>query len=69
MLAPSDRINSVLAVNSTSGIVVLASHDNESSVDTINADYYFHNYIDLNAAGPTVTPNPPPGNAEPTRPE
>lgn len=47
------------SVSIASGIVVLASHDNQSSIDSPAADYYFHNYIDLNTAGPTVTPNGP----------
>ncbi|SRR6266545_5157545 len=44
-------------VNATSGIVVLASHDNWS-IDTSSVDYYFHNYIDLYNIGPTPTPDP-----------
>lgn len=62
MSKPGYAINNVSStkqtVNSSTGIAVIASHDNESSIDSVNADYYFHNYIDLNAAGPTVTPNP-----------
>lgn len=57
---PGYAINNVTStkqnVTSASGIVVLASHDNESSIDSVPADYYFHNYIDLNGTGPTVTP-------------
>jgi hypothetical protein len=46
-------------VNAASGIVILTSHDNDStSVDSVEADHYFHNYINLNPNGPTVTPNP-----------
>ncbi|HJZ49039.1 MAG TPA: hypothetical protein VKE41_17805, partial [Roseiflexaceae bacterium] len=47
-------------VNGASGIVVLGSHDNLSSgVDTKDADYYFHNYINLGGALPTATPPSP----------
>ena len=53
-------INNVTSTKQTvtgaSGIVVLASHDNEASVDTLQADYYFHNYINL--GGAVVTPTP-----------
>ncbi len=63
---PGYAINNVSStkqnVSAASGIVVLASHDNESSVDTPAADYYFHNYIDLAGGGPTATP----GTATPT---
>jgi len=41
-------------VNGASGIVVLASHDNEASIDLVQSDYYFHNYINL--GGAVVTP-------------
>ena len=44
-------------VSNLTGIVILASHDNQG-VDSPNTDYYFHNYIDLNTVGPTITPNP-----------
>ena len=56
-------------VNTASGIVILTSHDNQSSgVDSVYADHYFHNYMDLNTTGPTVTPNPltPTSTATPT---
>lgn len=46
-------------VNTASGIVILTSHDNDTGgADSVEADYYFHNYIDLSSTGPTVTPNP-----------
>jgi hypothetical protein len=57
-------------VNTSTGIVILASHDNDTGgADSVNADYYFHNYLDLNTTGPTVTPNPltPTTTATPTR--
>jgi len=58
MSQPGFAINNVTSTKQTvtgaSGIVVLASHDNESSVDTLQADYYFHNYINL--GGAVVTP-------------
>jgi hypothetical protein len=58
MSKPGYAINNVTSTKQTvtgaSGIVVLASHDNQSSVDTIQADYYFHNYINL--GGAVVTP-------------
>jgi hypothetical protein len=60
MSKPGYAINDVTSTkqtaNSASGIVVLASHDNESSVDSTVADFYFHNYIDLNTSGATLTP-------------
>jgi hypothetical protein len=43
-------------VNGASGIVILASHDNEASIDILQSDYYFHNYINL--GGAIVTPTP-----------
>jgi hypothetical protein len=46
-------------VNSLSGIVVLSSHDNESSVDTDAADYYFHNTLALHNTGTLPTPKTP----------
>jgi hypothetical protein len=58
MSKPGYAINNATStkqsVNTASGIVVLASHDNGTSVDTIQADYYFHNYINL--GGPVPTP-------------
>ena len=63
MSKPGYTINNLTGtkqtVNVSTGIAVLASHDNQSSVDSPAADYYFHNYIDLNSAGPTVTPSGP----------
>lgn len=70
MSKPGFAINNVTStkqtVNTASGIVVLASHDNGTSVDTAQADYYFHNYINLGGAvptplstvSPTTTPTP-----------
>ena len=59
MSKPGFAINNVTSTKQTvtgaSGIVVLASHDNESSVDTLQANYYFHNYINLGGAAPTPT--------------
>jgi hypothetical protein len=59
MSKPGYAINNVTSTKQTvtgaSGIVVLASHDNQSSVDTIQADYYFHNYINLGGAVTTPT--------------
>ena len=46
------------AVNGATGIVVMASHDNEAKIDSSAADYYFHNYITLPGTGPTPTPKP-----------
>jgi hypothetical protein len=58
MSKPGYAINNATStkqtVNTASGIVVLASHDNGASVDTIDSDYYFHNYINL--GGPIPTP-------------
>ena len=58
MSKPGYAINNVTSTKQTvtgaSGIVVLASHDNVASVDTPQADYYFHNYINL--GGPIPTP-------------
>ena len=58
-------INNVTSTKQTvtgaSGIVVLASHDNLASVDTSQADFYFHNYINLGGAVPT-----PVGTVSPT---
>jgi hypothetical protein len=59
MSKPGYAINNVTStkqnVTTASGIVVLASHDNiASGVDTLQADYYFHNYINL--GGPIPTP-------------
>lgn len=46
-------------VNTSSGIVILVSHDNEAGgADSTASDHYFHNYINLGSTGPTVTPNP-----------
>jgi hypothetical protein len=46
-------------VNTASGIVILASHDNNSGgADSVAADHYFHNTIGLNPIPPTPTPNP-----------
>lgn len=46
-------------VNTASGIVILASHDNDTGgADSVEVDHYFHNYINLNTTGPTTTPNP-----------
>jgi hypothetical protein len=45
-------------VNGASGIVVLASHDNQASIDLVESDYYFHNYIDLGGAAPPHTTTP-----------
>ena len=46
-------------VSAASGIVILTSHDNDSSgVDSVEADHYFHNYMSLGPNVPTVTPNP-----------
>jgi len=64
MSKPGYAINNATStkqtINNASGIVVLASHDNQSSgVDTPQADYYFHNYINLSGAQPTTTPNSP----------
>jgi hypothetical protein len=57
MSKPGFAINNVTStkqsVTTASGIVVLASHDNSASVDTVQADYYFHNYINLGGAVPT----------------
>jgi hypothetical protein len=80
MSKPGYAINNVTstkqAVNAASGIVVLASHDNVASVDTPQADYYFHNYINLGGVVPTplstvsptatTTPASPPPNITPT---
>jgi hypothetical protein len=66
------------SVNAATGIVVMASHDNESKIDSSAADYYFHNYLPLNSVWPTatptrtpsvpptptVTPSPPPGDSD-----
>jgi len=78
MSKPGFAINNTTStkqnVNGASGIVVLASHDNEVSVDTLEADYYFHNYINLGGATPpppsrtvppTATPTPPKPTATP----
>jgi hypothetical protein len=59
MSKPGFAINNVTstkqAITTASGIVVLASHDNVASgVDTPQADYYFHNYINL--GGPVIIP-------------
>jgi hypothetical protein len=64
MSKPGYAINNVTStkqtINNATGIVVLASHDNQSSgVDTLQSDYYFHNYINLGGAAPTMTPNTP----------
>jgi hypothetical protein len=63
MSKPGYAINNVTStkqtVNGASGIVVLASHDNQSSVDTLQANYYFHNYINLGGAAATATPRSP----------
>jgi hypothetical protein len=60
MSKPGFAINNVTStkqsVTGASGIVVLASHDNEVSVDSLQADYYFHNYINLGGAVSTPTP-------------
>src|SRR4029079_6044233 len=65
MSKPGYAINNVTSTKQTvtgaSGIVVLASHDNGASVDTPQADYYFHNYINLGGAVPT-----PVGTVSPT---
>jgi hypothetical protein len=57
MSKPGYAINNVTStkqvVNGASGIVVLASHDNVASVDTPQADFYFHNYINLGGVVPT----------------
>jgi len=46
-------------VNTASGILILASHDNDTgSADSVAADHYFHNTIGLNPIPPTPTPNP-----------
>jgi hypothetical protein len=46
-------------VNTASGIVILASHDNDTGgADSVDADYYFYNSIGLSSSLPTVTPNP-----------
>jgi hypothetical protein len=77
---PGFAINNVTStkqtVNTASGIVVLASHDNGASIDSIQADYYFHNYINLGGVVPTplstvlppgtTTPAGPPPNVTPT---
>jgi hypothetical protein len=67
MSKPGFAINNVTSTKQTvtgaSGIVVLASHDNESSVDTPQADFYFHNYINLGGA---IVPPPPTHTATPT---
>ncbi len=59
MSKPGFAINNATSTKQTvtgaSGIVVLASHDNGVSVDTPEADYYFHNYINLGGAAPTPT--------------
>jgi hypothetical protein len=44
----NDSTSTKQSVNSTTGIVVLASDDSKK--------WYLHNYIDLSADGPTVTP-------------
>jgi hypothetical protein len=63
MSKPGYAINNVTStkqtVNSATGIVVLASHDNECDVDTAQADYYFHNYISLGGPLPTAIPRTP----------
>jgi hypothetical protein len=56
--AINDATSTKQTVNATSGIVVLASHNNQGQVDLPTVDYYFHNYIDLSNDGPTVTPKP-----------
>lgn len=60
-------LNNVTSTKQTvgvaSGIVVLASYDNQSNTGGINTDHYYHNTIDLSNVGPTVTPLP----ATPTR--
>ncbi len=76
MSKPGFAINNVTStkqtVNGASGIVVLASHDNESSIDVIESDYYFHNYINLGGAiitptrTATATPTAPKPTATPT---
>jgi hypothetical protein len=44
-------------VNTASGIVVLASHDNDTGgADSVDADHYFHNSIGLNPIPATPTP-------------
>lgn len=67
MSKPGYAINNTTStkqtVNGATGIVVLASHDNQSSVDTLQADYYFHNYINL--GGGIVTPTTPPPTTTP----
>jgi len=74
MSKPGYAINNVTSTKQTvtgaSGIVVLASHDNGASVDTPQADFYFHNYINLGGAVPTpggtVSPTATPAPATPT---
>ena len=76
MSKPGYAINNVTSTKQTvtgaSGIVVLASHDNGASVDTPQADFYFHNYINLGGAVPTPggtvspTATTPPAPATPT---
>jgi hypothetical protein len=57
---PGFALNNVTStkqtVNTASGIVVLASHDNEAQLDNSSVDYYFHNYLSLGAPPPTATP-------------
>jgi hypothetical protein len=59
MSKPGFQINNVTStkqtVNSASGIVILASHDNLASIDVVESDFYFHNYINLGGAAPTPT--------------
>lgn len=45
-------------VNSGSGIVVMASHDNEAQVDNATLDYYFHNHIAISPVVPVGTATP-----------
>lgn len=73
MSRPGYSINNVTSTKQTvtgaSGIVVLASHDNAASVDTAQADFYFHNYINLGGAVVTPTSTASPTNTTtPTNP-
>jgi hypothetical protein len=56
------------SVNAATGIVVMASHDNESKIDSSAADYYFHNYLTLNSVWPTATPTKTPSVPPPPTP-
>jgi hypothetical protein len=63
MTQPGYALNNITGTKQTvtnaSGIVILVSHDNDSSsVDSTAADHYFHNSIGLNPIPPSPTPDP-----------